>query len=85
MSFIKRILPKTLESSLRVAAGLVFFGVLTAIPTLFWTHALSFMSFAGISGALIGLGILLYLISLLRFVLHPANNQTGDPGTRDQV
>ena len=78
MRFITRFLPKTLEGSLRLSGGLVFFGFLTAIPTLFWTHALSFMAFTGISGVLIGAGIVLYLIALLRFVLHPEADAPGN-------
>ena len=77
MRFFSRFLPKTLEGSLRVAGGLVFVGVLTAFPTLFWTHALSFMAFTGISGGLIAAGVGVYLFSLLRFLLHPTPDDAG--------
>lgn len=61
-----RVLPTSFEARLRLSASLIVFGLLVALPTLFWTHALSFMLFILVSGTLTGLGILLYLVSLLR-------------------
>ena len=78
MSFLTRFLPKTLEGSVRAAAGLVFFGLLSAVPTLFWTHSLSFMAFAGISCSLTAAGVALYLFSLLRFLIHPATHDDAE-------
>ena len=61
-----RLLPHGFEARLRLSAGLIVFGLLVALPTLFWTHALSFMLFITVSGTFTALGILLYLVSLLR-------------------
>lgn len=66
-----RVVPKTFESRLRLSAGLIVAGLLVALPTLAWTHAMSFMLFITVSGGLTALGVLLYLVSLLRhLVVH---------------
>ncbi|MGE0192957.1 MAG: hypothetical protein AB7T63_13050 [Planctomycetota bacterium] len=64
-----RLLPRSFENRLRVSAGLIVTGLLIALPTLFWTHAMSFMLFITVSGALTGLGVLVYLVSLLRHLV----------------
>lgn len=61
-----KLLPRTFENRLRLAAGLVLVGLVVALPTLFWTHPLSFMLFVPVASGLTALGILVYLISLLR-------------------
>ena len=55
---------------LRVSSGLVIVGLLLEIVSLMWFHPLSFVLFAFLAAALIGLGILVYLASLL-FVAPP--------------
>lgn len=64
-----RLLPRSFENRLRLSAGLIVAGLLIALPTLFWTHAMSFMLFITMSGALTALGILVYLVSLLRHLV----------------
>jgi len=56
---------------LRVSSGLVIMGLLLEIVSLLWFHPLSFVLFAFFAAVLIGLGILVYLVSLL-FVAPPA-------------
>jgi hypothetical protein len=53
----------------------VILGLLLEIVSLLWFHPLSFVLFAFVAASFIGLGILLYLISLV-FVVAP----TGDAG-----
>jgi hypothetical protein len=55
---------------LRVSSGLVIAGLLLEIVSLLWFHPLSFVLFAFVAATLIGLGILVYLVSLV-FVVTP--------------
>jgi len=50
---------------LRISSGLVILGLLLEIVSLLWFHPLSFVLFAFLAASLIGLGILVYLASLL--------------------
>lgn len=56
---------------LQVSSGLVIVGLLLEIVSLLWFHPLSFVLFAFVAVALIGLGILVYLVSLV-FVAPPS-------------
>jgi hypothetical protein len=56
---------------LQVSSGLVIVGLLLEIVSLLWFHPLSFVLFAFVAAALIGLGILVYLVSLV-FVAPPS-------------
>ena len=60
---------------LLISSALVILGLLLEIVSLLWFHPLSFVLFAFVAASFIGLGILLYLISLV-FVVAP----TGDAG-----
>jgi len=71
-----RFFPQSFEARLRLSAGLIVFGLLVALPTLFWTHALSFMLFMVVSGTFTALGVALYLYALLRHLT------VGQPRTR---
>ncbi|HEY4739974.1 MAG: hypothetical protein WA734_15370 [Candidatus Acidiferrales bacterium] len=55
---------------LQVSSSLVIAGLLLEIVSLLWFHPLSFVLFAFVATTLIGLGILVYLVSLV-FVLKP--------------
>jgi hypothetical protein len=50
---------------LRVSSALVIVGLLLELVSLVWFHPLSFVLFAFVSVTLIGLGILVYLVSLV--------------------
>jgi hypothetical protein len=56
---------------LRVSSLLVIVGLVLEIVSLLWFHPLSFVLFAFLAAALIGLGILVYLVSLV-FVAPPS-------------
>jgi hypothetical protein len=47
-------------SSLLVSAGLV-----VEVATLFWSHPLTFVAFILLGGTLVGMGVLLYLYSIV--------------------
>jgi hypothetical protein len=50
---------------LRIAGVLIFVGLLIEVFTLTWNNPIAFLVFLGIGGLLIGVGILLYLLSLV--------------------
>ena len=58
---------------LQVSSALVIAGLLLEIVSLVWFHPLSFVLFAFVAVSLIGLGILVYLVSLI-FVVTPITN-----------
>ena len=60
---------------LQVASGLVIVGLLLEIVSLLWFHPLSFVLFAFVAVSLIGLGILVYLVSLVFVAQTPAQNR----------
>jgi hypothetical protein len=56
---------------LQFSSTLVIAGLLLEIVSLLWFHPLSFVLFAFVAATLIGLGILVYLVSLV-FVATPS-------------
>jgi hypothetical protein len=63
---IRRLLP--------ASSALVIVGLLLEIVSLLWFHPLSFVLFAFIAATLIGLGILVYLVTLVFVATPPAGN-----------
>jgi hypothetical protein len=57
---------------LRIASGLIILGLLVEIVSLLWFHPLSFVLFAFVGASLVGLGIVVYLASLVFAVSAPA-------------
>ena len=55
---------------LQISSGLVIVGLLLEIVSLLWFHPLSFVLFAFLAAVLIGLGVLVFLVSLV-FVAQP--------------
>jgi hypothetical protein len=60
-----------MQRLLQISSALVILGLLLEIVTLLWFHPLSFVLFAFVSVALIGLGVLVYLASLV-FSVSPS-------------
>jgi hypothetical protein len=60
---------------LQVSSALVIIGLLLEIVSLLWFHPLSFVLFAFVAATLIGLGILVYLVSLVFAVTPPDANR----------
>jgi hypothetical protein len=60
---------------LQVSSILIILGLLVEIVSLLWFHPLSFVLFAFVGVTLIGLGIVVYLISLVFAVSSPAENR----------
>lgn len=59
-----------MDQVLRIASALIVLGLVIELISLAWIHPLSFTLFAFIGVLLIGLGILIYLASLI-FVTSP--------------
>lgn len=57
---------------LRISSLLVIVGLVLEIVSLLWFHPLSFVLFAFVAASLIGLGILVYLVSLVFVAAPPA-------------
>ena len=60
---------------LQVSSSLIILGLLVELVTLLWFHPLSFVLFVFVGATLIGLGIVIYLISLVFAVFPPAENR----------
>ena len=60
---------------LQVSSALVIVGLALEIVSLLWFHPLSFVLFAFIAASLIGLGVLVYLASLVFAGAPPADNR----------
>jgi hypothetical protein len=60
---------------LQVSSGLIILGLLVEIVSLLWFHPLSFVLFVFVGVILMGLGIVVYLLSLVFAVSAPAENR----------
>jgi hypothetical protein len=60
---------------LRISSALVIVGLVLEIVSLLWFHPLSFVLFAFIAATFIGLGTLVYLVSLVFAVSPNAENR----------
>lgn len=60
---------------LRASSILIILGLLVEIVTLVWVHPLTFVLFVFVGAVLIGLGIVVYLISLVFAVPPPAQSR----------
>jgi hypothetical protein len=59
---------------LQASSALVIVGLLLEIVSLLWFHPLSFVLFAFVAVTLIGLGVLVYLVTLVFGATPPAGN-----------
>jgi membrane protein required for beta-lactamase induction len=60
---------------LQVSSSLIILGLLVEIVSLLWFHPLSFVLFVFVGATCIGLGIVIYLISLVFAVFPTAENR----------
>jgi hypothetical protein len=56
---------EALHRRLKLAGILISAGIVVEIATLYWSHPLTFVAFILLGGTLVGLGVLLYLYSLV--------------------
>jgi len=64
-----------IQRFLQVSSSLIILGLLVEIVSLLWFHPLSFLLFVFVGVILMGLGIVVYLISLVFAVFPPAENR----------
>ena len=57
--------PNALERRMQLSGILLILGLVVEALCLFWTRPIAFVLFLALGGFLLGLGILLYLFSLL--------------------
>jgi hypothetical protein len=69
---------------LRISSFLVIVGLVLEIVSLLWFHPLSFVLFAFLAVSLIGLGILVYLVSLVFVAPAPSGNAPVRPTVAGQ-
>jgi hypothetical protein len=65
---------RSMQWLLQVSSALVILGLLLEIATLLWSHPLSFVLFVFVAATLIGLGILVFLVSLAFVAAAPGGN-----------
>jgi hypothetical protein len=65
-----------IQRFLRASSALIILGLLVEIVSLLWFHPLSFVLFIFVGATLIGLGIVVYLISLV-FAASPSAENRG--------
>jgi uncharacterized membrane protein len=56
---------EALHNRLKLAGVLIAAGLVLEVATLYWSHPITFVAFIFGGGALVGLGVLLYLYSLV--------------------
>ena len=56
---------EALHRRLKLSSILVSAGLLVEVLTLFWSHPLTFVAFIVLGGTLVGMGIVLYLYSIV--------------------
>jgi len=56
---------EALHRRLKLSSILVSAGLLVEVVTLFWSHPLTFVAFIVLGGTLVGMGIVLYLYSIV--------------------
>jgi hypothetical protein len=55
-----------IENRLRASSALVALGLLVALASMFWNHPLSFMVFLFVGVPICGIGVLIYLLAIVK-------------------
>ena len=63
--------PTKIEGRIRVAGTLIIAGLVVELVTLRWSHPTAFLVFLSLGGALMALGIAVYLFSLVSADARP--------------
>jgi hypothetical protein len=66
-----------MQKVLRVSSALIIVGLLAEVASLLWFHPLAFVLFVFIGASLLGLGMLLYLLSLVFVASASGENRRG--------
>jgi len=60
---------------MQVSSGLIILGLLLELVSILWFHPLAFVLFVFVSATLTGLGIVIFLLSLVLAVVPPAGSR----------
>jgi RsiW-degrading membrane proteinase PrsW (M82 family) len=72
----------SMNRRLRISGILVIIGLLVEALCLVWSRPIAFVVLVCFGGALIGVGVLLFLYSLVSGPVHPANASGVTPDKR---
>jgi hypothetical protein len=75
----------SVHSKLRLSGGLIAVGLLIEALSLLWNHPLSFIAFVVVGGALMALGMVVYLFTLVNIPNAQANDMDGSKKTETQL
>jgi len=64
----------TLSRRLKLSGMLVGLGLIVEALTMFWPHPTAFLVFLGVGGLLVGVGVILYLISIATYSAAPSGS-----------
>ena len=67
----------SVHSKLRLSGGLIAVGLLIEALSLLWNHPLSFIAFVVVGGALMALGMVVYLFTLVNIPSSQAEEISG--------
>ncbi|HKV93411.1 MAG TPA: hypothetical protein VJW20_12760 [Candidatus Angelobacter sp.] len=65
-----------IHSKLRLAGVLIMIGLAVQAISLLWNHPLSFIAFVAIGGLFLGIGIILYLLTLVNIPTIPPEKES---------
>ena len=74
-----------IHSRLRLSGLLIAVGLLIEALSLLWNHPLSFIAFVTIGGALMALGMVVYLFTLVNISNAQANDMDGSKKAETQL
>jgi hypothetical protein len=60
---------------LRFSSALIILGLIAEVASLLWFHPLAFVVFVFLAASLVGIGMLIYLFSLVFAAAPPAENR----------
>ena len=69
-----------IQKFLRLSSALIILGLIAEAVSLLWFHPLAFVVFVFLAAALVGIGMLTYLLSLVFVVAGPAEHRDGSLG-----
>jgi hypothetical protein len=64
-----------IRTFLRLSSALIILGLIAEVTSLLWFHPLAFVVFVFLAAALVGIGMLTYLLSLVFVAAGPAENR----------
>lgn len=66
-----------IQKFLRLSSALITLGLIAEVASLLWFHPLAFVVFVFLAATSVGIGMLVYLFSLVFVAAGPAENRDG--------